>query len=80
MPNFYDLNNFIAITFLWKELIKQIIFVVQVTELPLVHNHKNIEYQEDLKQTNGNALVPNSYSEYKVAFDFSKSVRSFLFT
>ena len=41
-------------------------FLVQVTELPLVHSQKANDREEETKQTNANALVPHSYSDYKV--------------
>ena len=40
--------------------------LVQVTELPLVHSQKANDREEETKQTNANALVPHSYSDYKV--------------
>ena len=40
--------------------------LVQVTELPLVHNQKANDREEETIQTKANALVPHSYSDYKV--------------
>ena len=40
--------------------------LVQVTELPLVHSQKANDREEETKQTHANALVPHSYSDYKV--------------
>ena len=46
---------------------KHILYLlVQVTELPLVHNQKANDCEEETIQTKVNALVPHSYSDYKV--------------